>query len=63
MARFSRMKVLNTIVGTGLVPVSSTGRLYRDVLGKANQILAEHAAEIYLMVAGLPVPIKQAGGS
>ena len=50
-------------VGTGLVPVSSTGRLYRDVLGKANQILAEHADEVYLMVAGLPVPIKQAGGS
>jgi adenosylcobinamide kinase/adenosylcobinamide-phosphate guanylyltransferase len=50
-------------VGTGLVPVSSTGRLYRDELGKANQILAEHADEVYMMVAGLPVPIKQTGGS
>ncbi len=49
-------------VGTGLVPVSSTGRLYRDVLGKANQILAEYADEIYLMVAGLPIPIKPAKG-
>jgi adenosylcobinamide kinase/adenosylcobinamide-phosphate guanylyltransferase len=49
-------------VGTGLVPVSSMGRLYRDLLGKANQILAEHADEVYLMVAGLPVMIKQAGG-
>jgi adenosylcobinamide kinase/adenosylcobinamide-phosphate guanylyltransferase len=38
------------------------GRLYRDLLGKANQILAEHADEVYLMVAGLPVMIKHAGG-
>jgi len=49
-------------VGTGLVPVSKVSRLYRDLLGKANQILAEHADEIYLMVAGLPVPIKPAKG-
>ena len=49
-------------VGTGLVPVSKVSRLYRDLLGKANQILAEHADEIYLMVAGLPVPIKPARG-
>ena len=45
-------------VGTGLVPVSRVGRLYRDLLGKANQVLAEHADEIYLMVAGLPMQIK-----
>ena len=49
-------------VGTGLVPVSRVGRLYRDLLGKANQILAEHADEIYLMVAGLPIQIKPAKG-
>jgi adenosylcobinamide kinase/adenosylcobinamide-phosphate guanylyltransferase len=49
-------------VGTGLVPVSRVSRLYRDLLGKANQILAEHADEIYLMLAGLPVPIKPAKG-
>ena len=49
-------------VGTGLVPVSIVGRLYRDLLGKANQMLAEHADEIYLMVAGLPIPIKPAKG-
>ena len=49
-------------VGTGLVPVSMVGRLYRDLLGKANQILAEHADEIYLMVAGLSIQIKPARG-
>lgn len=45
-------------VGTGLVPTNRVGRLYRDLLGRANQILAQHADGVYLMVAGLPVPIK-----
>jgi len=45
-------------VGSGLVPVSKVGRLYRDLLGKANQILAEHADKVYLMVAGLSLEIK-----
>jgi adenosylcobinamide kinase/adenosylcobinamide-phosphate guanylyltransferase len=42
----------------GLVPDNKLGRLYRDLLGKANQRLAERADEVYLMVAGLPVRIK-----
>lgn len=47
-------------VGMGLVPANKMGRLYRDLLGKANQLLAKQADEVYLMVAGLPVPIKPA---
>ena len=48
-------------VGTGLVPDNRLGRLYRDLLGKANQLLARQAEEVYLMVAGLPVRIKPSG--
>lgn len=47
-------------VGAGLVPANKIGRLYRDLLGKANQLLAQQADEVYLMVAGLPVMIKPA---
>ena len=50
--------IVTNEVGTGLVPVNIIGRLYRDLLGRANQLLAQQANEIYLMVAGLPVPIK-----
>lgn len=50
--------IVTNEVGTGLVPVSKMGRLYRDLLGKANQILAEQADEVYLMVAGIPLQIK-----
>ena len=47
-------------VGTGLVPANKVGRLYRDLLGLANQRLAARADKVYLMVAGLPVSIKPA---
>jgi len=47
-------------VGTGLVPANKVGRLYRDLLGRVNQILAQQADEIYLMVAGLSLQIKPA---
>lgn len=48
-------------VGTGIVPVYSLGRLYRDIAGRANQYLASAADEVYLCIAGLPVEIKEIG--
>lgn len=47
-------------VGSGLVPANKMGRLYRDLLGRANQLLAQQADEVYLMVSGLPILIKPA---
>ncbi len=52
--------IVTNEVGLGLVPANTVGRLYRDLLGRANQALAQRADEIYLMVAGLPVLIKPA---
>ena len=45
-------------VGLGVVPEHRLGRLYRDLLGKANQALAAQADEVYLLVAGLAVELK-----
>jgi len=45
-------------VGLGLVPDNPLGRLYRDLLGRANQTLAAQAEAVYFMVAGLPVEVK-----
>jgi adenosylcobinamide kinase/adenosylcobinamide-phosphate guanylyltransferase len=50
--------VVSNEVGLGLVPPNPLGRVYRDVLGLANQMVARHADEVYLMVAGIPVPLK-----
>ena len=52
--------IITNEVGTGIVPASKVSRLYRDLLGKANQMLAKCTDEVYLMVAGIPVPIKPA---
>jgi adenosylcobinamide kinase/adenosylcobinamide-phosphate guanylyltransferase len=50
--------IVTNEVGMGLVPANRVGRLYRDLLGKANQLLAQRADEVYLMAAGLPLQIK-----
>lgn len=50
--------IVSNEVGSGLVPAYPLGRLYRDLLGWANQRLAAEADEVYLMVAGLPLKIK-----
>ncbi|MDR3574538.1 MAG: bifunctional adenosylcobinamide kinase/adenosylcobinamide-phosphate guanylyltransferase [Anaerolineaceae bacterium] len=48
-------------VGLGLVPEYPLGRLYRDVLGRANQRLAQAADAVIFMVAGLPMYVKGTG--
>ncbi|MFH1003658.1 MAG: bifunctional adenosylcobinamide kinase/adenosylcobinamide-phosphate guanylyltransferase [Chloroflexota bacterium] len=50
--------VVTNEVGLGLVPDNRAGRLYRDLLGRANQRLAAAVDEVYFMVAGLPLRIK-----
>jgi len=50
--------IVTNELGLGLVPTGEMSRRYRDLLGEANQRLAQVADEVYLMVAGLPVQIK-----
>ena len=45
-------------VGSGIVPAYRSGRIYRDVLGQMNQKIAEIADRVVLMVAGVPVTVK-----
>ncbi len=50
--------IVTNEVGLGLVPDNRLGRVYRDLLGKSNQILAQEVDEIYFMIAGLPLKVK-----
>ncbi|HUT67813.1 MAG TPA: bifunctional adenosylcobinamide kinase/adenosylcobinamide-phosphate guanylyltransferase [Dehalococcoidales bacterium] len=52
--------IVSNEVGLGIVPADRVSRLYRDLLGRANQMLAAHADEVYLLVAGIPVVVKKA---
>jgi adenosylcobinamide kinase/adenosylcobinamide-phosphate guanylyltransferase len=51
--------VVSNEVGLGLVPPYPLGRIFRELLGRANQQLAAAATEVLWMVAGIPVPIHQ----
>ena len=50
--------VVSNEVGSGVVPPFRSGRIYRDLLGELNQRIAEIADRVVLMIAGVPVAIK-----
>ena len=45
-------------VGMGLVPPYALGRAYRDLLGRANQVLAAAADDVFFLVAGGSMQMK-----
>ncbi len=45
-------------VGMGIVPDNADARLYRDLVGKTNRIIAEAADEVILVSCGLPLFLK-----
>jgi len=45
-------------VGLGIIPDHPAARLYRDLLGRTNQIIATQADAVVFMISGLPLEIK-----
>jgi len=62
IAKIGRQKqdwiIISNELGLGLVPPYQMGRVYRDLLGWANQQLARAADKVIFMVAGIPTVIK-----
>jgi adenosylcobinamide kinase/adenosylcobinamide-phosphate guanylyltransferase len=50
--------IVTNEVGWGVVPPTSLGRRYRDLLGTANQALASGANKVYVLIAGIAVDCK-----
>jgi adenosylcobinamide kinase / adenosylcobinamide-phosphate guanylyltransferase len=48
-------------VGSSIVPENREARLFRDLVGRCNQIIADAAAEVYLVVCGQPITLKKSG--
>ena len=54
----STVIIVSNEVGMGIVPVDKLTRLYRDIVGRANQEIASEADEVYLVVSGISMKIK-----
>jgi adenosylcobinamide kinase / adenosylcobinamide-phosphate guanylyltransferase len=50
--------IVSNETGLGIVPATPLGRHFRDIAGRANQLIATAADTAYLMVSGIPVKIK-----
>jgi adenosylcobinamide kinase / adenosylcobinamide-phosphate guanylyltransferase len=50
--------VVSNEVGAGIVPENEVARRFRDLQGFVNQRCAARADRVFLMVAGISVPIK-----
>jgi len=50
--------VVTNEVGSGVVPVSVSGRLFRDVIGRANARLVAAADAAYLVVCGSCIDLR-----
>jgi adenosylcobinamide kinase/adenosylcobinamide-phosphate guanylyltransferase len=50
--------IVSNEVGLGVVPPTYLGRVYRDGLGRANQLIARAADDVRLLVAGIPWRLK-----
>ena len=60
LARLEGIRVIlvSNEVGLGIVPDNPLARSFRDLSGSAHQRLAESCAEVYFIVAGLPLTLK-----
>lgn len=57
----SRIILVANEVGLGIVPDNALARRFRDVAGLINQAVAAAADEAVMMVAGLPLWLKNSG--
>jgi adenosylcobinamide kinase/adenosylcobinamide-phosphate guanylyltransferase len=50
--------IVSNEVGLGIVPDTLMGRVFRDIQGRANQVIASKADSVYFLAAGIPLKIK-----
>lgn len=56
-ARTGPAVVISNETGMGVHPPTELGRAYRDILGRANRIVVDHARTAALIVAGRLIPL------
>ncbi|WP_405680038.1 bifunctional adenosylcobinamide kinase/adenosylcobinamide-phosphate guanylyltransferase [Streptomyces sp. NBC_00868] len=54
-----RVVLVSNEVGAGIVPATSSGRRFRDELGRLNNAVAQECEHVLLVVAGQPLVLKE----
>lgn len=60
LRRWDHTVVVTNEVGDGIVPSYASGRVFRDVLGRANRSLVDRCDGAYLVVAGRCIDLASA---
>ncbi|MCL2475442.1 MAG: bifunctional adenosylcobinamide kinase/adenosylcobinamide-phosphate guanylyltransferase [Chloroflexi bacterium] len=55
----SQFIIVTNEVGLGIVPDNRLGRLYRDLLGRANQFIANAVETVIFMISGCELYVKK----
>ena len=58
LASDANVLLVTNEIGMGVVPDHLLGRVFRDMAGKANQILAARLPQVTFMVSGIPLTVK-----
>lgn len=51
--------IVSNEIGMGIVPENKLSRIYRDIIGRANQKCAAESDEAYFVVSGIALKIKE----
>ncbi len=54
----ARIIIITNEVGMSIIPDNPETRLYRDLIGRVNQVVAEVADKVILISCGLPIVLK-----
>ncbi|HAA75830.1 TPA: bifunctional adenosylcobinamide kinase/adenosylcobinamide-phosphate guanylyltransferase [Candidatus Latescibacteria bacterium] len=57
-ARSGATILVTNEVGLGVVPAHASGRLFRDLAGRCNQVVAASASQVVMLVSGIPMTLK-----
>ena len=50
--------IVSNEIGMGIVPANKLSRIYRDFVGRANQLIGKYSDEVYFVVSGIPMKVK-----
>ena len=45
-------------IGLGVVPENKLARIFRDIMGRVNRMVAAEADEVYMTISGITIDIK-----